>query len=88
MAKPQKIENDFTTISIRKVDKQRLRGLARFIKKTKNGELYESDAVVFNRIIVQIPADNTVPHNTYPTKKNISGSSLSSQGESQQDSSL
>ena len=64
MAKPRS-NNEFTTISVRWVDKDRLRGLARLVKKTKNGELYESDAVVFNRLIANHP--NIIPHNTYPS---------------------
>lgn len=74
MAKHRKEGNEYTTISIRWSDKERLRQRASFVKKTKNGDLYESDAVVFNRIMNSfIPGvvDNNAPHNTYPIKKNV-----------------
>jgi len=73
MAKPQKDSNEFTTISVRKIDKQRMRQYAKFIKKTKNGSLYESDAIVFNKMVALYMKDHpemmgdSVP--TYPTKQ-------------------
>jgi len=76
MAKPQKESNDFTTISVRKIDKSMMRQHARYLKNTKNGILYESDAVIFNRMVVgytkDTPQATILPKPTYPTKqKNI-----------------
>jgi|TARA_R100000781_G_scaffold1322_1_gene2139 hypothetical protein len=67
----RKIGNSHTTISIRWEDKEKFRRFAKFVKKTKTGDLYESDAVLFNRIL-QSYINNTEPegegHSTYPTK--------------------
>jgi hypothetical protein len=51
MPKKRKEGNDTTTISIKWGDKDKLRKLARPIKKTKNGTKYETDMNVFNRVI-------------------------------------
>jgi len=67
MAKPRS-GNEFTTISIRWADKDRLRSLAKLVKKTRTGDMYESDAIVFNRIISGLYPTGSTPHQTYPTK--------------------
>jgi len=75
MAKHRKEGNEYTTISIRWTDKERLRKMAKFVKKTKNGDLYQSDAVIFNRLLNNygtiISINDNTPHNTYPIKKHI-----------------
>lgn len=67
----RKIGNSHTTISIKWEDKEKFRKFAKFVKKTKTGDLYESDSVLFNRIL-QNYINNTEPegegHSTYPTK--------------------
>jgi hypothetical protein len=40
-----------TTISVSWADKNKLRRLARKRKTTKNGDVYESDSVIFNRVL-------------------------------------
>ena len=40
-----------TTISISWGDKNRLRRLAKKRKTTQNGDVYESDSVIFNRVL-------------------------------------
>lgn len=40
-----------TTISVKWGDKNRFRRLARKIKVTKNGDVYESDSIIFNRVL-------------------------------------
>lgn len=71
MAK-RKIGNSHTTISIAWADKEQFRRLAKLVKKTKNGDMYESDAVVFKRILDHYKSSTNeladVPHTTYPTK--------------------
>ncbi len=75
-----------TTISISWGDKNRLRRLAKKRKTTQNGDVYESDSVIFNRVLkdyysrhpTEIRNSTTV---TYPVKDNSSFS----QDRSQQD---
>ena len=83
MAKHRKEGNEYTTISIKWSDKERLRRKAKFVKKTKNGDLYESDAVIFSGVL-DFVFDNeglnelgNPPHNTYPKKIIVSDSPLS-----------
>jgi len=52
MARHINPNNTFTTISIRKTDKSMLRTLAEVKKVTKNGHVYEKDADIFSRIIL------------------------------------
>jgi hypothetical protein len=62
-----------TTISITWSDKNRLRRLANKIKTTKNGDVYESDSVIFNRVLkdymnqhpTEVKQSTTL---TYPSK--------------------
>ena len=68
----RKADNTHTTISIRWESKERFRKFARLVKKTRNGEMYESDAVVFTKILTYY-VDNKEPNSktaksTYPTK--------------------
>ena len=46
----RKADNTHTTISIRWESKERFRKFARLVKKTRNGEMYESDAVLFDNL--------------------------------------
>jgi len=72
----RKIGNSHTTICITWSDKDEFRKFAKLVKKTKNGELYESDSIIFHRMLVNFKSDNTsdvIAHNTYPIKD---GSSL------------
>lgn len=60
-----------TTISITWEDKELFRRFARLVKKTRNGEMYESDSAVFHKILSEYIKDHeseTVAHTTYPTK--------------------
>ena len=68
----RKADSTHTTISITWKDKELFRRFAELVKKTRNGEMYESDAVVFNKILTYY-VDNKEPHSktansTYPTK--------------------
>ena len=47
----RKADSTHTTISITWKDKELFRRFAELVKKTRNGEMYESDAVVFNKIL-------------------------------------
>jgi hypothetical protein len=67
MAK-RKIGNSHTTICITWADKDQFRKYAQLVKKTKNGDMYESDSAIFNRML-KVFQDNTsgdTAHNTYP----------------------
>ena len=46
----RKIGNSHTTICIKWEDKETFRKFAKFVKKTKTGDLYESDSALFSRI--------------------------------------
>jgi|TARA_R110002020_G_scaffold20761_10_gene70549 hypothetical protein len=68
----RKIGNSHTTISIRWEDKEKFRKFAKFVKKTKTGDLYESDSVLFARFLEFYINGNQQTglesHSTYPTK--------------------
>lgn len=67
----RKIGNSHTTICIKWEDKESFRKFAKFVKKTKTGDLYESDSALFNRILqyyVQNSGEGGIPHSTYPSK--------------------
>ena len=70
----RKIGNSHTTICISWEDKERFRKFAKFVKKTKTGDLNESDAVLFNKLL-DFYSDHhdsdTEPKSTY-TSKSIS----------------
>ena len=69
MAK-RKIGNSHTTICITWSDKDQFRKYAQLVKKTKNGDMYESDSAIFHRMLTvfQDNTDGTIAHDTYPRK--------------------
>ena len=67
----RKIGNSHTTICVSWEDKELFRKFASFVKKTRTGNLYESDAVLFNKMLSQFKDNNTVgevSNTTYPSK--------------------
>jgi hypothetical protein len=65
--------NSHTTISITWEDKDEFRRFAKKLKTTKNGDMHESDAVLFNRMLnfyidtcLEQPLEKGEP--TYPNK--------------------
>jgi len=70
MAK-RKIGNSHTTICITWKDKDTFRTFAKLVKKTKNGDMYESDSVIFTRMLEAFKETNQsddLSHETYPRK--------------------
>ena len=70
------IRDRHTTICIRWEDKERFRKFANFVKKTKTGDLNESDSVVFKKILDFYEASNEPNREgkpTYPSKSNPQG---------------
>jgi len=71
----RKIGNSHTTICVTWEDKEAFRKFAQFVKKTRTGNLYESDAVLFGRML-EFFKDNhkmgDVANSTYPTKSQAS----------------
>ena len=67
MAK-RKIGNSHTTICITWADKDQFRKFAQLVKKTKNGDMYESDSAIFTRMLESFKqkTDSNVAHDTYP----------------------
>tara|TARA_B110000263_G_C15011495_1_gene375293 strand:+ start:183 stop:356 length:174 start_codon:yes stop_codon:yes gene_type:complete len=52
-------------------DKELFRKFASFVKKTRTGNLYESDAVLFSKMLGQFKDNNAVgevSNTTYPSK--------------------
>lgn len=67
----RKIGNSHTTICITWEDKELFRKFAKLVKKTKNGNMYESDAAVFKRMLstfVGSAEADEESHPTYPRK--------------------
>ena len=67
----RKISNTHTTICITWEDKENFRRFAKFIKKTKTGDLYESDTILFHRVLEEFEKNNTgseKPNTTNPSK--------------------
>ena len=69
----RKAGSSHTTISITWDDKELFRRFAKLVKKTRNGEMYESDSAVFHKILEEYVNDHKnlpagEPHSTYPTK--------------------
>jgi len=67
----RKIGNSPTTICVSWEDKELFRKFASFVKKTRTGNLYESDAVLFSKMLGQFKDNNTVgevSNTTYPSK--------------------
>jgi len=87
MPKKRKEGQSNTTISVSWSDKNRMRRLAKLRKTTKNGDVYESDSVIFNRVLRdymnthpnEIKSQTTI---TYPVKS--SSKPVKTQDESQQ----
>jgi len=69
MAK-RKIGNSHTTICVTWTDKEEFRKYAKFVKKTKNGDMYESDAAIFHKMLETFKQYNQAgdSHGTYPKK--------------------
>ncbi len=68
----RKIGNSHTTICVKWEDKELFRKFARFVKKTKTGDLYESDAVLFNKLLTEYRKHNredSKANTTYPIKQ-------------------
>ena len=67
----RKIGNSHTTICVTWEDKELFRKFAQFVKKTRTGNLYESDAVLFAKMLVHFKNGNSignVSNTTYPTR--------------------
>jgi len=67
----RKIGSSHTTISITWEDKDIFRRFAKLVKKTRNGEMYESDSIVFHKILNEYISNHpgeTSSHSTYPVK--------------------
>jgi|TARA_R110000787_G_C13062320_1_gene407947 hypothetical protein len=67
----RKIGNSHTTICVSWEDKELFRKFASFVKKTRTGNLYESDAVLFSKMLNHFKNNNTigeVSNTTYPSK--------------------
>jgi hypothetical protein len=65
----RKLGTSNTTISISWEDKDEFRKFAKFVKKTRNGDMYESDAILFHKILTSFKIDNNSTgesNSTYP----------------------
>ena len=70
----RKIGNSHTTISVTWEDKELFRKFAKFVKTTRTGKLYESDSVLFNRMLMFFKESNPmgeVSNTTYPTQNQV-----------------
>ena len=56
----RKIGNSHTTICVSWEDKELFRKFASFVKKTRTGNLYESDAVLFSKMLNHFKENNTI----------------------------
>ena len=54
----RKIGNSHTTICVSWEDKELFRKFASFVKKTRTGNLYESDAVLFSKMLNHFKENN------------------------------
>ena len=66
----RKIGNSHTTICVTWEDKELFRKFAKFVKKTRTGDLYESDAVLFAKMLNHFNGNNEAgnkSNTTYPT---------------------
>ena len=68
----RKANSTHTTISITGADKELFRKFAKLVKKTRNGEMYESDSAIFHKILQDYiknhSSESDEAHSTYPTK--------------------
>ena len=67
----RKESNTHTTICITWEDKEEFGKFAKFVKKTKTGELYESDTVLIHKVLEAYKLNNQAndkPNSTYPKK--------------------
>lgn len=67
----RKIGNSHTTICVTWQDKELFRKFAKFVKQTKTGNLFESDSVVFHKMLEFYKIQNQpdeVSNSTYPSK--------------------
>jgi len=67
----RKIGNSHTTICVSWEDKELFRKFASFVKKTRTGNLYESDAVLFSKMLNHFKENNAIgeiSNTTYPSK--------------------
>ena len=68
----RKADNSHTTISIRWESKERFRKYARLVKEPRNGQMHESDAVVFDKLLKyyeeHVTPESQEPKGTYPSK--------------------
>ena len=67
----RKIGNSHSTICVTWEDKELFRKFAQFVKKTKTGNLYESDSVLFHKMLESYRIQHQpseVSNSTYPSK--------------------
>ena len=68
----RKVDNSHTTISIKCNSKEKFRKHAKLVKQTRKGEMYESDAVLFDKLLNFYEQHNkqahSIPKVTYHTK--------------------
>ncbi len=67
----RKIGNSHTTICVTWEDKELFRKFAQFVKKTRTGNLYESDAVLFGKMLdffKENHAQGNKSNTTYPSR--------------------
>ena len=67
----RKAGNTHTTISVTWSDKELFRRYAKKVKQTRTGEMFESDAIVFHKMLEEYRTNNETnqeAHSTYPSK--------------------
>ena len=67
----RKLGTSNTTISISWEDKDEFRKFAKLVKKTRNGNMYESDAVLFHKMLLFFKASNSSSGESNPCHTNI-----------------
>lgn len=71
----RKIGSIYTTISVSWADKDEFRKFAKFVRKTKTGDVYESDSILFKRMLEVYRISNKLesdqPRKTYPKKASL-----------------
>lgn len=63
-------KNDFTTMRIRKIDKDLMRRFSEEVKSTNNGKIFEKDELIFAKIIAFYSQHHEKGeiHSTYSSK--------------------